>query len=242
MNQAYSSLRSITGNAYNERLFSGWGPRAAYHLSRYRWLAREIQKLNLPHPRIIELGCFDGKTLDFIEKPSYYLGLDADGEGGLRFGQQRWQGIDNVELVMCRHADEIPNRGVFDLGVCMETFEHLSDDLADAYLCKLRSLITGKIFITVPRERGFVFLAKHLAKRAANMPSTKCYSAKDVWMLATHHTNQVQPDPRDGHKGFDDRRLLAMISKYFHVERVTGIFPTPIRSLSLTTGIVASAR
>ncbi len=223
--------------SYNERLFQSRGLRSAYHLERYRWLAREMAGIS--SPRVIELGCFDAKSLRFIPQPSYYLGLDADWEGGLSEGRKLWRDAGNVELVNCVHPSQIPDRGTFDIGVVLETLEHLPDPLLDEYIAKLGALIHGKLFVSVPRERGLIFLAKYLAKTLfyGGYAGGGRPTPRDVFMLTLSRTNQVK---RCDHKGFDERVLIKKLSKYFRIEKVSSIFPrfAPL-SLSVTVGIVA---
>lgn len=83
-------MQDVLNESYNARLFESGGLRSRYHNARYHWVANELNKLGLMTPRIIELGCFDAKTLNFIDKPSYYLGLDADWENGLTEGRKQW--------------------------------------------------------------------------------------------------------------------------------------------------------
>lgn len=223
-------------STYNERLFSGYGPRSAYHLSRYKWVTREIRKLGSEPLRIVELGCFDAKLLDFIISPSYYLGLDAGWENGLAIGQHKWAERKNIELLYCTSPEQIPEHGTFDLGVCMETLEHMSYELADAYLAKLSRMISGTLFITVPNEHGLVFAAKHAAKIIARARGKARYSPKDAAMLIIGRTSAVE---RNEHKGFDYRVLADMVSRHFSTVTVTGIFPSRHPTLSMTIGIIA---
>lgn len=220
--------------SYNERLFSG-GLRASYHLSRYKWVSHELRKLS--PTRIVELGCFDAKLLDFIGHPAYYLGIDAGWENGLSSAQQKWADQAHIELLKCASPDQIPERGYFDAGVCMETLEHLSDELADAYIAKLSRMVRGTLFITVPNEHGLMFAAKHVAKILAGANGAEQYSLKDATMLTLSKTSAVE---RNEHKGFDYRRLVDTVSQHFKTVKLSGIFPSRYPALSMTVGIIAS--
>lgn len=233
----------LEAQGYNERLFSGKGLRFAYHTARYHWLASEIRKLGIQNPRIIELGCFDAKTLDFISfaQPSYYLGLDAGWEDGLRQGRQRWKDHAWVELLQCASPREVPSdRGYFDIGICMEALNIMDYEVEDVYLRKL-SQICEKIFVTVPREHGLIFFAKHTAKSMLYGPGRIPYSWREVAMLTLGQFNKIE---RREYKGFDDRVLLRIMSRYFEVKKVCGLFPSsgfPVR-LSSAVGIAATAK
>ena len=55
------------GYGYNERLFSG-GFRSKLHLARFRWLQSEIAKRKCRIDSVLELGCYDGKLIEFLPK------------------------------------------------------------------------------------------------------------------------------------------------------------------------------
>jgi hypothetical protein len=226
---------------YNERLFSGKGLRYAYHSARYHWLASEIRKLGIRQPRIVELGCFDAKTLDFISfaRSSYYLGLDAGWENGLRQGRERWREHHWVELLQCTSTAEIPDRGFFDIGICLEALNIMDYEMEEAYLRKL-SEICGKLFVTVPREHGPVFFAKHAAKSMLYGQARIPYSWREVALLTLGRFNKVQ---RQEYKGFDEWVLLRIMSRHFQVKKVCGLFPSrafPVQ-LSCTVGTTATS-
>lgn len=226
---------------YNERLFSG-GVRSWYHLARYRWLRKVLSPVISNDSRVIELGCFDAKTLTHLgAKPSYYLGLDAGWENGLNQARRRWEGDPDVELVLCRDSGDMPDRGTFDIAICMETLEHLQDEVLEAYLAKLAELVRGgRLLITVPVERGPVFLMKFLGRLLIGSRDGSRYSFSDVLRLSLGITRGVQ---RDEHKGFDERKLLAQIGRHFDVQRVQGVFPgLPFACMNLTIGILAVPR
>ena len=67
---------------YNTRLFSG-GLRRWIHISRFRWLSFVLRKFNLKYQNIVELGCFDARSLDYLTGYDSYYGFDAGWEGGL---------------------------------------------------------------------------------------------------------------------------------------------------------------
>src|SRR5215212_12151959 len=147
-------MTTIAREDYNKRLFSGnW--RSRIHLSRFYWLAAQMRRLGFNRASIIELGCYDGKTIEFLDfAPETYLGLDANWEGGLESGKAKWKDFPNVELRLCRKPEEIPApRKLYDAGVCMETLEHVPPHMVEPYLRRLSEAIDGYLFITIPVER-----------------------------------------------------------------------------------------
>jgi hypothetical protein len=226
--------------AYNRRLFAGRGIRSSYHCARFHWLSEQIRNCGLPSPRVIELGCFDAKTIDFIrEPPTYYLGLDAGWENGLFRAMEQLKSNRSVELMLCTSPAQIPERGRFDVGICMETLQHLDDDLAKCYLAKLSQLIDGKLFVTVPRERGLVFVARRVSKAMLFGRARIPYTWRELLMLSLGKTKKVQ---RNEYKGFDERKLIRTISRYFKIEKICSVFPPSFPlGLSFTIGIVAAS-
>ncbi|HEX8092097.1 MAG TPA: class I SAM-dependent methyltransferase [Blastocatellia bacterium] len=225
---------------YNKRLFSG-GLRSRLHLSRFYWLRAQVRRLNLGHVRAIELGCFDGKTIEFLDPmPERYLGLDANWEGGVDAGRERWKDFPNVELRVCVKPEDIPPaEAPFDVGICMETLEHVPPELVDPYLFELSRAIDGYLFITVPIERGLVFFMKHSLKKTLRMKH-ESFHRREFFNCVFGRMSKVD---RREHKGFDDRALVMQVKKYFDIISVTGVFPNfPILSLNLTIGIVARTR
>lgn len=233
-------MTTLARDDYNQRLFSGnW--RSRIHLRRFYWLAEQMRQLSLNRPTIIELGCYDAKTIEFLDcVPETYLGLDANWEGGLDAGQLKWKDLSNVELRSCRRPEDIPAaQKPFDVGVCMETLEHVPPDIVEPYLKRLSEVINGHLFITVPIERGLVFLLKHGLKRILGMKDDP-FAQGEFFNCVIGKLDKVA---RREHKGFDDRVLVHQIEKYFDIVNVSGVFPgLPIASMNLTIGIVARTR
>ena len=229
-------------NAYNERLFGGrW---SFIHLSRFYWLKKVMRQLNLQRVNIIELGCHDGKTLEFLQNEfEQYLGLDANWEGGIDLGQLKWKHNSNVRFRHCVKPEDITTpEKPYDVGICMETLEHIPPDLVKPYLQRLSEVIEGYLFITVPIERGAVFLLKHGLKRILRMPDLP-FDTIEAGEFLNSVMGRLARVKRYEHKGFDDRLLIKDVSDYFHVLKVVGIYPgLPIPSLNTTIGIVAKSR
>ena len=133
-------------------------------------VAAEIAKRECACSSVIEIGCFDGKLIDFLPaKPQRYVGFDANWEGGLDVALKRWNGCPQFTFHRASSADNIrlPDNTVFDVAVMMETLEHVPAPAVDGYLSLLARHLDGYLFVTVPNEKGPVFLAKWLAKRCS---------------------------------------------------------------------------
>lgn len=222
------------GFGYNERLFSG-GIRSRLHLARFHWFADAVNRLGCPTDSILELGCFDGKILDFFKTPpTRYVGLDANWEGGLDKARARWANRAGCSFFKVTSPEEIQLKDsyIFQLAVAMETLEHVPPAMVDGYLRIISAHLDGYLFVTVPNEMGPVFLLKWLAKRILNGDAHE-FSFAELANSTLCRTHKV---PRRQHKGFDYRSLLAEIDKYFTPVEVSG-HPFGFLPLSLCFGI-----
>lgn len=205
--------------SYNERLFKGSYIRSYFHLARFNWVKSTIKKYGLNCSRVIELGCFDGKLLDFLPiRPKKYQGYDANWEGGLEFAQNKWKNNKNINFDFASDPNYITkNKEYYNLGVSVETFEHIPPELVCPYLKKLSENIQGFILITVPNEKGPFFLLKKLIKPKDKLAKTK-YSILEIVNIFFGRTNCVE---RDNHKGFDYDHLIYDVRKFYEIIEIS---------------------
>ena len=224
---------------YNERLF-GPNLRGWFHRARFRWLRRNVNALAGADLRVIELGCFDGKTLAYLPPLRRYLGLDANWEDGLELARQRWPQDGRIEFRACRTPAEMRLAGEeFDVGICLETLEHLPPALAEDYLRALLQAIQGYLLISVPNEKGLIFLGKYLARRLWRDRSY-AYTLPDVVNSALGRLDRVS---RYEHKGFDYARLAAQISQMVDLHAIHGIpFASLPPSWNFGVGMIGKIR
>lgn len=180
-----------------------------------------IKSNAIPHSMVFELGCYDGKALNFLPKsPEFYLGVDANWEGGLNLAQEKFKDKPNCVFQEVVTPNQIRSPGIkYELGICMETLEHLPVDLVDPYLQKMSELVDGYFLVTVPNEIGPVFAVKHLVKLACYGNAEK-YSAKDYFWQSVGKTSYVA---REQHKGFDYRSLIRQLDAHFEILSVESI-------------------
>lgn len=226
---------------YNERLFDG-GVRGYFHGARYKWISESIKNINCPVESIIELGCFDGKLIDFLPVlPQKYYGYDANWENGLDLAKVKWKNYRNYVFQKATRADDIvlADSVKVDLLVAMETLEHIPDESLDGYLEKLSRHLNGYFLITVPNEKGVIFLGKYVAKKFLRGGSEK-YSFSEIINATFGRLSRVE---RREHKGFDYDILICRIGRYFEITHVAG-FPFKIlpKSLCFSIGIVAKSK
>lgn len=225
-------------SGYNERLF-GSGIRKNYHEARFHWLQQQMQQRQITAGTVLELGCFDGRSISFLPfMPEYYLGFDANWENGLELAKQQWGQDPAIQFHNCQSvADFNPPPKSFDFGICLETLEHLPEAELPLYLEALKLAVRHKIFVTVPVETGPLAVLKYLYKRfflAVDEP----YSPAELWHLWWGQTHKIARVPF-GHKGFDYRVLQKTLQQYFHIETVHGLpFKALPPAFNLSCGFV----
>ncbi len=219
--------------AYNERLFSS-GIRRYLHLARFFWLARQLRSLDCQYDSVVELGCFDGKVLDFLPiEPHHYAGFDANWEGGLELARERWHAFPDFVFQECHAPDEMTlQKEAFDLAICMDTLEHIPPNLVGPYLERLTHAMRHYVLVTVPNEKGLMFLSKFLLKRII-VGETQPYTLAEVLAATLGRMEQVE---RNEHKGFDYAWIIRSLSQYCHITHVSG-YPFPWLPLALNFGV-----
>ena len=229
------------GFGYNERLFPG-GIRGRFHLARFNWISSELTKRRCAAGTVLELGCFDGKLIDHLPvKPKRYVGFDANWEGGLDLAAKKWNRHANFDFREAHVPEDmaLERRDKFDIAVSMETLEHVPPHLVDGYLRKIADHLDGHLFVTVPNEKGLVFITKWTLKRLLSKDA-HAYTAGELVNATLGRMERVE---RDEHKGFDYAAMVQAIDKHFDVISVSGHpFGFLPRWLCFSIGIVAKSR
>jgi SAM-dependent methyltransferase len=216
---------------YNERIFSK-GVRSRLHHARFYWLYDRVKSLFNGPVSVLELGCFDAKTISFLPYlPAKYAGYDANWENGLDIARRKFSNPD-YKFYECSRPEEMNRAGeTFDLLICMETLEHIPDEMLEGYLQKLKAAAKDALIVTVPNETGLVFLGKYLIKllifREGMSPS---YTFADV---VNQTLGRMERVIHDDHKGFDYRRLINRLRQDWDV---TTVSPIPFNWLPLSLG------
>ena len=227
---------------YNERLFSG-GLRAKLHMARFFWLRYTIRRLAIEPHSVLELGCYDGRAVEFLPRmPARYLGLDAGWENAMAMAQQRWAGKTGLEFRVCTKPEEMNLQGeTFDMAMALETLEHIPPEDLDGYLAHIAHAVKdgGVFLVSVPNEIGPVFAAKHILK-VLLVGKPEIYSFREFICQMLGLTDRVA---RREHKGFHYGKLIRTLRLYFDVRQVQGMpfsFLPPY--LNFGVGIVCSPK
>ncbi len=226
-------------SSYNERLFGG-GLRRYLHLSRFRWMSWAVRRYWARPHSVLELGCYDARSLDYLPaRPLYYTGLDANWENGLDLATERWGHQHTYRFHECHtHWDmrSILGPARFDINLCMETFEHIPPEEVTPYLRTIRDVTTRLLFITVPNEKGPVFLLKHLVKGVCG--NQQGYKAQEVVAASLGLMHWVE---RHEHKGFDYTAFVREVARTWEIRHVSA-YPLRLapKVMSFGIGIVAS--
>ncbi len=225
---------------YEERLFSG-GIRKYIHEARFKWLEKNCKYLVNKETKIIELGCFNGKSLEFLPNSfNNYLGFDANWEGGLSEAKERYLS-KKIVFKECIHPRDFALKEKFNLFICLETLEHLPAEDLEIYLLNVKEFLSDKgiLMISVPNEIGFLFIIKTIFKKIYFKEKIE-YDLKEFIYQALGKVEKVK---RNQHKGFSYKILKENLEKLFNVEKIEGLqAPLLPISLNLSVGFVCSLK
>jgi hypothetical protein len=247
----HTSQIRVSPSLYNERLF-GKGIYGQHHMRRFKWLKNTLTALCRPRLSIsiLELGCYDGKTLEWIPvHVDRYVGIDAgwnsgiiDGKPcGLEAARVSFRNNTNYAFLQSNTPDGIATLSdTFDVGICMETFEHIDPAQLESYVAAYAKKVHDVLLVTVPNEKGLPLLGKAVGSWLLRKERASSYSMMELVAGVFGRMNRV---PRSQHKGFDYAHLASLLKKYFPHVRIQGVSPGGLPpSLSFTVGIIASRR
>lgn len=206
---------------YNERLFSS-GIRKWLHEARFHWLTHQCLEFGLAHQTVLELGCFDARSISYLPvSPSKYYGFDANWEGGLDRAKEIWRDSSKYVFEVATKPDDLNINEKVDLCLSLETIEHVPPELVEGYLKRLFEVlkIDGALLVTVPNEKGIIFLAKYFAKKLF-LGGSESYDFFEVINASLGRMSRVK---RHEHKGFDWGQLREQMSEHFVIIRITGV-------------------
>lgn len=205
---------------YNKRLFGSFF-RKNFHLARFYWLQKKLKSLSFHS--VLELGCFDARSLDYFPEGINftYTGLDQGWEKGLSSAMEKFNNDPKKKFYRIDTPSEILPFDKHDVTICLETLEHLPLQELEDFIEKL-SLKTKKIaLISVPNEIGIIFFFKHFSKFFGRMEPEPYTFTEAFWQILgkTNRVHRLQ----GSHKGFNYKDLITLIEKYFVIEKTESI-------------------
>jgi hypothetical protein len=222
-----------------------------HHTRRFEWLRNKIASLGKRELSILELGCNDARSLNYVPaQVTRYVGLDAGWQSGWRNGKafgleaarHRFRHYPHIEFRQadhCRDLEEV--RGKFDLAIVLETFEYLDPSRAEGYISAISRKLKedGSILSTMPNEKGIPLLVKALGSRLSGVPRSG-YTAKQFCNAVIGRLEKV-PRATRGRRGFDYAKTAQLVSRYLPHMHLESIEPShaPLW-LSLNVGLAAS--
>jgi len=233
--------KKATTSSYNDRLFNKPGLRSYLHNSRFQWFKNAITDFDVKTLKVFELGCFDGKLLEyFVVNPAFYAGYDADWEGGLSDAKEKLSS-ETITFTKSSSSKDLKvfAEKHFDISAAMETLEHLPVDLVNDYLLEISRITKSYLLVTVPNEKGIVFFFKFLTK-SIFLDGNQEYTFKEFVYAVTGQMEKIE---QNDHKGFDYAKLVSQISEYFDIVKVEAIpFKFLPKFLGFTVGIIAKPK
>jgi hypothetical protein len=231
----------IFSKTYNERLFSS-GLRAWFHRARFHWLHRQCVAQDVDTSRVVELGCFDARSIDHLPaRPVEYFGYDAGVEGGLALAIEHYRNVRAYTFQQCMSADQMhfPADRKATLVISLETLEHVPPAVLPGYLDRFQKLADGYVVVSVPNEKGPVFFVKWVLK-SLFYPGRETYTFREV-LAATR--GDMAHVARDEHKGFDWEVLRDQLAARFELVKIEGVqFPWLPPFLNVQIGMVFRSR
>jgi Methyltransferase domain len=225
---------------YNRELFEGNACRRFLHERRFFWLAAQAKREGIERARVLEIGCHDAKTIHYLEESGVvverYVGYDSN-EGSVAMARQKW--LDRSEVTISTLSDPSEAKikdGSFNIGVCMETLEHVPPELVDGYLSLFARAVAGPVFVTIPVERGWMLLAKQLSHRLFGIRSGDRLTGRELLNGIIGRTHHIS---RHEHRGFDDREMLRQIRRHFQSVSSQRLFVPYVTTLNFCVGITA---
>lgn len=197
--------------------------------------------------RVLDFGCGDGTYLAMLleskSAPREAVGAELESKV-VNENRERFGGRTNLGFVLQSDLESPTQAGTFDVVVCMECFEHMTDP--DRYLDLLHTLLRpgGKLLLSVPVETGLPVVFKQVIRRiagwrkigdyATTLPYTWGELFKSVFAGSAQHIQRVRHQMGNGgvshcHKGFNWMNLRDRIAKRFVLDRVSA---SPIEWLS----------
>jgi hypothetical protein len=222
-----------------------------HHTRRFEWLRGKIAALGKREVSILELGCNDARSLEYVPIPvKRYVGFDAGWRSGWRNGvacgldaaRIRFEDRPQFEFRRSERCEDLDGlKETFDIAIVLETFEYLDPLKVDAYVSALSQKLnnSGSILSTMPVEKGLPLLVKAIGSRLSGIPRSG-YTPRQFWNALAGRLDRV-PRAVRGRRGFDYSAMAELVSRYFSHLKLEPVEPAnaPLW-LSLNVGLTAT--
>jgi hypothetical protein len=224
---------------------------AFHHTQRFEWMRRKLNLFGRQDISIIELGCADATSLDYVPvSVRRYLGFDAAWRSGWRNGEpygfdaalERHRGQPYIQFQKSTHYADIARvHEKFDVGLVLETFEYMELSQLESYIATLADKIDkrGCILSTMPNEKGLPLLVKAIGSKLTGVRRSE-YSLHELMNAVLGRMDRV-PRAERGRKGFDYEAVARIARRYFAYVHLQSVgFPALPKSISLNVGMIAA--
>jgi 2-polyprenyl-3-methyl-5-hydroxy-6-metoxy-1,4-benzoquinol methylase len=209
--------------AYHQRLVHGGNAATRLaHRRRFRTAERLCDGRTYDHAA--DVGAADGAFLaTLVRRGLVDRGVAIDADPAMNdAGQRRHR---DLPLVFATPDAEpsLTASGRCDLVVCMETLEHVDDPVVVVDELVRLAAPGARIVVSMPVEVGPMVVAKQLGRWLANRRGTygyERYSARELAAAAAFRPPAARQNLHS-HKGFDYRRVVALLDDRFAAGQAT---------------------
>lgn len=211
-------LKTDNSNYSSKNYFSKNPIRNYSHLGPLERILKIIK--NKKFDSIAEIGCADGIFLLTLSKLCKELHATDIQESF----------INNLSKVKIKnlhlHVDDIQNSTLsnnkFDLVICLETLEHLSNPSKAISEINRTMKKNAHCIISVPIEIGFPLLLKYLARLILGYGKSYDggYSFRELVNAFFKKPDEIYHSKHLGHKGFDYRSIVRLLRNNFIIEKI----------------------
>jgi hypothetical protein len=221
-----------------------------HHTRRFQWLRKKLSSLQRPEISVLELGCYDARSVQYIPLPiERYVGLDAGWRSGWKDGKaygfeaacQQFRDFPQFEFYRTESFRDLENvKGSFDVAIVLETFEYLEPRQLEGYVSVLARKLKdgGHVFSTMPNEKGLPLLLKVVGSQLSGVPRSG-YTVSQFWNAFMGRMDKV-PRGVHGRKGFDYAAMARLLGCHFSKIQLESVEPpnSPLW-MGLNVGLVA---
>jgi SAM-dependent methyltransferase len=208
--------------------------------------------------RVLDYGCGDGTFLSLLARAGELeegVGVEVDARV-VEDCRRRLSPHGALRFLLADELEAPEHSGRYDLVVCMEVLEHVTDWGALVERLVRLAAPGGALLVSVPVETGLPLLVKQAARRVAgwrgvgDYPGTSSYTCGELLrgLFAGRRQHLTRPvfrtpegRPFHDHKGFNWMRLRQHLAACVRVERTHGS-PVPALGPHLASQVWFVAR